>query len=788
MPRSMTIQARLTLIITVAVGTALVGAGLTALILEQGRLRNSLEANLETLAEVLGANAATSLIVHDRESAEETLSALSGQPSVVFATVTNAEGSAFASYLRRDLTTVPDPQSDSPPREARFSKDHLTVAKPIRLDGKHVGMIFIRSDLEPLRNQIGEYVGIILAILLAVLLLTIPVSLVLQRIVSKPILDLAHVAEEVSTIGDYSVRARTRAGGELGLLTSAFNEMLDQMQSGDLELSRHRDHLEELVDRRTSELREANADLHNEMSDRLRAEKALRLTQFSVDRAGESIIWIGADSRLLYVNDVACSTLGYSKQTLLSLTWSDIDPDFPSETWRRTWHDLKAGQSISMESIQKTRDGEIIPSEMTISFLEFDQNEYACAFVRDVSERKQAEEKRLQLEAKLRQSQKMEAVGRLAGGIAHDFNNLLTAIIGYCELLATARNSGRPSDEYVSEIRKAADRAGALTSQLLAFSRKQILDPKVLDLSQVVLRIKTMLDRVIGEHISLTAGTSAECWVKVDPGQMEQVIMNLTVNARDAMPAGGELSITTRPVQIRHPRPAYQSVVPPGSYVELAIGDSGHGMDVKTLEKIFEPFYTTRALGKGTGLGLSTVYGIVKQSGGHISVESIAELGTTFRVFLPMVSKSSTSSNVEAGSGLRTGSGTVLVVEDETGIRSLLRIALEQSGYHVLEAGTGPEALRIAEEYEGTIDVLLTDVIMPEMSGRTLAEQLGPQRPELHVIFMSGYTDDEIVSHGVLDPGVAFIQKPFSPSEITSRIATILKKNPVDSEGITCPS
>jgi len=396
--------------------------------------------------------------------------------------------------------------------------------------------------------------------------------------------------------------------------------------------------------------------------------------------------------------------------------------------------------------------------------------------LRDITERKQAEKEKAVLEEQFRQAQKMEAVGRLAGGIAHDFNNMLGVIIGYSDILLHDLREDDPIHRDVQHIRGAADRAAGLTRQLLAFSRKQVLELQVLDLNGIVSDLEKMLRRLIGEDIALSTVLQPDVGrVKADAGQIEQVIMNLAVNARDAMPEGGTLMIETADADLDEEYAKTHVSVIPGPYVMLAITDSGGGMDEDTRSKIFDPFFTTKEMGKGTGLGLSTVYGIVKQSGGNIWIYTELGKGTTFKIYLPRVEGA-----VEAAAtpkGLEKsprGSETVLVVEDEEVLRRLTTRILKLGGYKVLEAAHGGDALLVCRDFEGSIDLLVTDVVMPKMSGRKLANHLAEDRPDMKVLFMSGYTDNAIVHQGVLDEGAAFIQKPFTASALMQKVRDVL--------------
>jgi PAS domain S-box-containing protein len=391
---------------------------------------------------------------------------------------------------------------------------------------------------------------------------------------------------------------------------------------------------------------------------------------------------------------------------------------------------------------------------------------------RDVTER-------VQLEQQLRQAQKMEAVGRLAGGIAHDFNNILTAITGYADLLLEDLGATDPRRQDADEIHKAADRAAGLTRQLLAFSRQQILQPTVIEVNALVSDLEKMLRRLLGEDVELgtrLAPTTGR--VKADPGQLEQVIMNLAVNARDAMPNGGKLTLETANVDLDEGYAADHYPARAGPFVLLAVSDTGSGMSAETQAHMFEPFFTTKEKGKGTGLGLATVYGIVKQSGGFIWVYSEVGHGTTFKIYLPRVEELAERPSQPAQTPARAARGTetVLVVEDEAPVRSVARQVLERHGYTVLEAPSAEAALDIATRYSGIIHLLLTDVVMPGLNGRELASRLANLRPEARVIFMSGYTGDDVTRHGVLEPGSTYVQKPFTPDAIARRVREVLDR------------
>lgn len=417
----------------------------------------------------------------------------------------------------------------------------------------------------------------------------------------------------------------------------------------------------------------------------------------------------------------------------------------------------------------RRKDGSVFPLRLDVSEFSCDGRRMLTGIFEDLTDRKKLEEQ-------LRQAQKMEAIGRLAGGVAHDFNNLLTVILGYSELLLTLSPATDPNRSIIADIHHAGERAATLTRQLLAFSRKQVLAPQLLDLNEVIGNTEKMLRRLIGEDIALTTVLAPRLrQVRIDPGQMEQVILNLAVNARDAMPRGGRLTVETRNIKIgseglpRHPDRK------PGNYVRLAITDTGSGMTPEVQARLFEPFFTTKEPGHGTGLGLATVFGIVKQSEGHISVYSEVGVGTAFEILFPAVADAARSEPSRSGlAPVRFGHETVLLVEDEEPVRKIARLALESHGYHVIEAHLGAEALNAVAEHPTPIQLLVTDVVMPEMSGRELAERLRKRHPGLKVLFVSGYTDDAVIRHGILDARDPFLQKPFSPLTLARKVRDVL--------------
>jgi PAS domain S-box-containing protein len=499
-----------------------------------------------------------------------------------------------------------------------------------------------------------------------------------------------------------------------------------------------------------------------------------------VTNAPYGICRCDSSGKLLNVNPALLAMLGYSSaQEIVGTHLGALYED--GQNWFELADHLRAATPFDRLTVEwKRKDGTATVLRVSGRAVSDAGKERTFElFAEDVTERHA-------LEQQLQQSQKMEAVGRLAGGIAHDFNNLLMVISGYSEFLLDRLGPEPELRAPAQEIASAAGRASALTRQLLAFSRKQMLAPKILDLNGVVTENLKMLTRMIGEDIELVmvpaTGLGA---VRADAGQIEQVIMNLAVNARDAMPSGGKLTIETSNVSLDEEHAHVQAPLKPGNYVMLAIGDTGAGMDSETQSHIFEPFFTTKGP-KGTGLGLSTVYGIVKQSGGYIWVDSEPGKGTTFKIYLPRVAEAveSPAEVVAAAQSVATEAGTetILVVEDEANLRYLARQFLEKQGYRVIEAADGAVALQIAVAHEGIIHLLLTDVIMPGMNGRELAQRISEIRPNTKVLYMSGYTENVIGRNGTLDAGIRLLQKPFTLRDLNARVREVLASNPFPRE------
>jgi PAS domain S-box-containing protein len=524
-----------------------------------------------------------------------------------------------------------------------------------------------------------------------------------------------------------------------------------------------------------------------DITEHKRSEEALRESEERYRTILENIedgyYEVDLPGNFTFFNDSLCRMLGYSRDELIGMG-NDRYTDAENrkklfQAFNSVYRTGEPVKGFDWEVIRK--DGRKLYGEVSVSLIRNSAGQPIGfrGIARDITERKRAEKEMAALQEQLTQSQKMEAVGRLAGGIAHDFNNLLTVIKGYAQLSLLEVKQNNPLWENIQEIQKATERATNLTRQLLAFSRRQILDPKVLDLNSLLRDTEKMLRRMIGEDIELVTRLSDGLGrVKIDPGQFEQVILNLAVNARDAMPSGGKFTIETANVQPDEGYALTHLGLTTGHYARLSVSDTGVGMSREVQEKAFDPFFTTKEKGKGTGLGLSTVHGIVTQSGGKIWIYSEPGRGTTFKIYFPTIEGELDALNVkkEKDSSPR-GSETVLLVEDEPSVRDLANRLLKQQGYRVLEAANGEEALRLAQDTDGErIHLLLTDVVLPQMSGKELADQFKSSRPDLKVLYMSGYTDFAVVHQGVLNPGTHFLQKPFSLETLSQKIREALDK------------
>ncbi len=550
-----------------------------------------------------------------------------------------------------------------------------------------------------------------------------------------------------------------------------------------------REHLQRMVAQRTRELAE-QLELREKALESLKESEALFKAVFTEAPLGICLLDAGT-GLYLRANPMLAKIVGRAPEELAGVDWRAITHPDDVQAQLEYLNKLSSGSGrvASMEKRYLRPDGSIVWAKLTATLLPYFDNSHPqlLVMVEDISTGKAAEQERKQLEGQLRQSQKMETAGSLAGSIAHDFNNILSAILAYSDFLIAGMGKDDPKRKDAEEIKNISLHAATLTRQLLAFSRKQVLRPKTLDLNQVIINMKPMLRRLIGENIKLTMLTSpVPAFLKADPGGMEQVILNLCVNARDAMPKGGKLTLESSLACIDAEYIQRHDTLAPGTYVRLSVSDTGLGMTPETKAHIFEPFFTTKPHDKGTGLGLSTVHGIVRQSGGTIVVYSEEGRGTVFKIYFPQTASDSVEQDRQRpGSKYPAAHGTVLVVDDDIQIRTLSRRALAMDGLTIFEASSAEEALAILHRRNGKIDLLLTDMVLPKMTGVELAGELARQFVALKIIYMSGYTDHTVLTNGMLPAGMNFIQKPFTLDLLIQKVREALRMPPPGTSGRT---
>jgi two-component system, cell cycle sensor histidine kinase and response regulator CckA len=740
-------------------GASLIVAGTAFVTYELVSFRRETPRRLAALADLIAANTIPALATDNRAAAQETLDALRSQENVRAACIYTRDGRIFALY-RNDTYAVfppaPDPRGDL----YDYEGGDVLLARRLRLDGEPIGTLYIRSDVRRSYIRLWRYVGIVALVLLGSWLLALLLSSMLQRVISRPILDLAEVARRVRQDETYTVRAVKKSGDEIGVLIDGFNAMLERVAEREFALQEAHGLLEKRVQERTTALNESERRFRSVLQN-------LQLFAVLLDREGN----------ITYCNPYLAQLTGWVEADLLNRDYFDmLVPAEDRDAGRgEFFKGMRLGDiPVHAESEILTRTGERRFVSWTHTLLEEAGGWIVgtASLGIDITEQRQLEERR-------RQSQKLEAVGRLAGGIAHDFNNLLTIILGYSDLTLLSVTDPNVT-ESVHEVKRAAERAAALTKQLLAFSRRQVLQPRVLDLNAVVGDTEKMLRRLIGEDIELRSIAALDLGaVKADRGQIEQVLVNLAVNARDAMPSGGRLTIETANVELDVASARVHAMVQPGHYVRITVSDNGHGMDLATQARIFEPFFTTKREGKGTGLGLATVYGIVKQSGGYVWVYSEPSRGTTFKIYLPRVfevSETGTASPLLPAE-LR-GTETVLLVEDDDELRKMTAEVLSKFGFDVLRVPSAEDALAMVESCGRRIHVALTDLVLPRMSGRDMAELLRVRRPEIRMLFMSGYADQAAQHLGLLDAEQPFLSKPFTPDQLVRKLRDVLDGAP----------
>jgi signal transduction histidine kinase/CheY-like chemotaxis protein/HAMP domain-containing protein len=704
----------------------------------------------KTLSRAIAFSVAPSLFFGDPESGRDALRGAEGTGDLLSVIVLDEHGAVFAAIGNETAPARPQ-KADASAQPLMARGEVYRLSDPVLYAGRQIGSLQIAVSLAPMKAEIAQMRLAIAGVSLLLFLASLAAAIGISSLVTRPLAQMVQTAESIAR-GDWNHRAQIASRDEVGQLAISFNLMLDR-----------------LAERKTA--------LELEIQERRRGEDALQranerfvLAAAAVD--GPIYDWDIASDSLLWTDGLT-RVFGYNVADVPpKLDWwsSHVHPDDLARVEELLTHSIESGgafvaeyrfRASSQKYIEVWDRGRIVRDESGKAVR-------LVGFMQNVTELKL-------LEDQLRQAQKMEAVGRLAGGVAHDFNNLLTTIIGYSELLQLKLPQGGEDQNDLAEVVKAGHRAASLTQQLLAFSRKQVVAPQVLSLNAAISDIEKMLRRLIGEDIVLeTVLDPFIAPIRIDRGQLDQVLMNVAVNARDAMDRGGRFEIRTVNAVLDDDFVRENLGARAGDYATIAFTDTGCGMDAETLARIFEPFFTTKSAAKGTGLGMSTVYGIVKQSGGYIRIDSQPGRGTTITIYLPQFKGSEASAPLEVTLAPAGGMETVMLVEDEASVRELVRGVLASKGYKVLVAQNAEEALEIATSTDLPIDLLLTDVVMPGASGRELAELMLKDRPGTRLLYMSGYTDDTIVRHGVDASGIALLSKPFAPDLLLRRVREVL--------------
>ena len=651
------------------------------------------------------------------------------------------------------------------PIEREIAVIYVRDQPPLSVQVGTLHLVYTRSYMYQMLAHTRLLIGAVVLVLLTSLCAS--TYILLKRMVKKPVGDLVAMAQRIAE-GDFTTGITVSSRDELSILAETFNFMTVKLR--------------ELVEN----LEQRNKQLSHEVSERIRAEEDLRKSEEFLNNVVENIpnmIFVkdAKELRFVRLNKAGEDLLGYSSEELMGKNDYDFFPEDEAEFFTNKDRETLQNDNlldIPEEPIQ-TKSGKKILHTKKIPILRRKGTpQYLLGISEDSTERKKAEEEKENLQSQLLQAQKMEFVGRLAGGVAHDFNNILGVILGYAELGLAQLAPDNPLYTNIDQIQRAGKRAADLTRQLLAFARKQPISPQILDLNVIVTDMLEMLRRLIGEDIDLTWSPCEKLWpVRMDPSQIDQILANLCLNARDAIAGVGKVTIETTNISFDKAYCTTHVGFIPGDYIQLTVSDDGCGMKKNILDKIFEPFFTSKDIGKGTGLGLSTVYGIIEQNGGFIHVYSEPGEGTTFRIYLTRYTgKGEKWSDVKQSAEMIGGNETILLVEDEPELIDLCKTMLESLGYRVLAAGGPSEAIMLAEQYAGAIDLVLTDVVMPEMNGRDLCKKLLSLYPDLKRVFMSGHTINIIAHHGVLEEGVCFIQKPFSLLDLSSKICEALRK------------
>jgi len=721
-------------------------------------------------SQIIGRNSSAAILFNDYKTAEENLLSLKINPKVMYGVIYNKDNSVFASFSRegvRSKNIIPPSFNKD---DYRFGIDHLTVTQQILVGNERVGTIYVSYSLKEL------YFSIILDILVIVVIIIISLFIVflflskLQYMITKPIVDLAGLMHKISRDKNYSLRALVQNKDEIGILAAGFNEMLTEIQRRDIELEKHSKYLEEQVGKRTEALSGINEKLATELAERKKAEEMLLQTQFLVDHASDSIFWVRPDGGLVYVNEASCRSLGYSREELLAMFIDDLDHCLSAEEKKSMWKTAKKLGTVIFESYQSTKDGRVFPVEIIGNYLNFNEKEYCVLFARDITERRKAEEELLKMN-------KIESVGVLAGGIAHDFNNILAAILGNVSMakMFTIPENNKVYEK-LSDAEKAIFRAKDLTQQLLTFSKGGVPIKKTMSI-EVILTDSARF-ALTGSPVRCGFDFSDDLYpVDIDGGLMHQVINNLVINAEQAMPQGGIITIRTVNLVFNEKTLISGIQLEKGKYIRISIEDHGIGIQKEHLDKIFDPYFTTKQ--RGSGIGLATTYSIIKKHEGYITVDSTPGKGTIFDIYLK-ASEKRVETKAEDSRNPIHGKGRILLMDDEEIVADTTGEILIALGYDVKSAKDGKEAIdqyNKARESGNPFDVVILDLTVPGgMGGKEAIKKLLEMDPYVKAIVSSGYSNDPIMGEFRKYGFSGIAPKPYHMQELSKVINEVMCK------------
>jgi PAS domain S-box-containing protein len=774
--RNLSIKEKLILISFVTTGSALFLVGTIFITGEILSVRQSSLTYLSGITKTISQNSVSYITNKDKKGVEKAFETLNTKLDITCAVLYDHSGNILTQFGRG--TQCRDIQHPLPKGESHhFGLTHMDITQEIKRGQDNLGTIHVRAHLEGYYSKVMSYATTLIVIMGCSFLFGYILFSNLQNTVTRHISELASLMKIVSMEKNYSVRINTVTKDEIGVLSEGFNEMLHTIETRDIELARYREGLEDLVDQRTKELIDANEQLQKELTERIKIEKALQESEYRYrtifETTGNANAIVEKDLTISMVNSAFEKLSGLNryeienKKTLLEFAEINDLERIKSYLLARKEHSDSVPGEFECRLI--TSQGSPRDVYASVSFIPGTTKSIA-SFI-DVTDLRK-------LQGQLLHSQKMEAVGQLAGGIAHDFNNILTIIMGYGNILMMNTDKDSTIRPYVESILTSAERATNLTQSLLAFSRKQSISPKNIELNGVIINVAKLLRRLIGEDIELQTQLSKTVMpVFADPGQIEQVLINLAANARDAMPQGGSLIIKT---EILNNDQEFFKTFPnykPGKYALISVADTGTGMNQEIAERIFEPFFTTKEEGKGTGLGLSIVHGVITQHSGHIEVHSEPGQGTVFQMYLPIVAYQKEETHTPIVPHSTGGSETVLVAEDNEPVRILIKNILAEYGYSVIESANGEDAVEKFRNCNHPVHLLLLDVILPRIDGKSVYEEIRKIKPDIKALFMSGYTTDIIQQHGISGNEYNFVQKPVLPHILLSKVRNVLNAN-----------